>query len=1647
MNQTAKQKIEIWERVTRADVRANRNKIFIFGDNLAMRGFGGQAKEMRGEQNAVGVPTKKAPDNKPESFFTDKELAANKQAIDRAFAQIPPDKIIVLPKAGIGTGLARLEEKAPQTFAYLNEKFADLGFDNRRGEKLANRANATNNSVVARNENEKTGAGEKLLLDLNNIKTAELKLLSPTTDEIAALEANRERALADYADRLRRDYKENKENLRDGFGRLSAALDKGGQITIACACRSGGMCHADVVRMAIEKVNAHAISGRESKSLEAAKEAGAPENSKTQSQNAKVQTNPRTRRAVNEILAASENDRILANINQTDGRNRSEQASFLGKSSQFARDIYERGATVNEGKLLVPQENLTAAAPLAVTTQEYAVKRIGKILRDESKAKEFAPTIVEYGEKISGLTADGETKLKVFAWIYDTLEGKNETPEQIESSAERFANRLEQIKSFAEEMHSLEPTDKIKFVPLAGEEAAQRESFFELADENRISEEIYENAIYGSENEPLEEIEYFTREADGGGERAQDFEPSGKAASEKYERIDLSENFPPVPEDFTEHETARLLSETLPEIDRQLENGVDVKEVLKPFNQNVWQSQKDDALNRLEAIYQKQQIVRLENKLVTAEFSAEQRENLENEISRWRLATLTPTRETLRGMLADRSENAGEEIKPDKREPTISQLGGKSDELSENAARQINDINIFRPNIIEIEMPAEFRLAEEKAIQTFFQKTKQEIASRLLRLDEIKTSGKISTEQAKEVALKKELNQIKELKPSFAFKLENSTETVVGAPSQKTIDERNFVSFYVNYQLKQPETRLRHENERYRIYAARLEAAATREAVIKAASEIRAENAALGMNWKNSEKSEKQNQPRPLTQKEMQFLFTETSPAHYTQAMTVARLAYAHAGASRRLMTESLLRGEISSSPEAQKLIESLESRLNRRNPTDAILATKHFFESIKMSNDALKYKNDFDHRDIYRKLPPQERDFVYERAVRQKENLEYRLIYRQQQLIQDKTNEKPRFDLSRAEKSFHLTSLFHQARILGDRIESIELKSKEISESDFRTALVLLNNHSGERVGMIGDELKNSVNVETQKVGEILRTFAKAEISKVENKTQVKITLPENRLVSTDAYRELLEKLYPNDARENDKYKFSSLNERAVEDARTKGQDTSLAISGEELKRNVYEASAAPPKVFSIEHSIAEDFSKVGEMQREARDAQRENQAILTKYAARAATKIQIQTSLAQSSKEQKSIVRAALSAETGEVKLAQEKTREQFFQAVQKEITVSDFQKFASNEKLIGENLSGIKNQFSEISVKRIVLEKNKFQPEETRFADKLQSSLVGDAQQFEENRLLTETARALFESDKTPDLETKTIADLIGETERSEIKTESFALAQTQLGTDSKTAQTEQTESKPFSLRLYEAEIARAEKELRTKNFGAKILAGLDYSESELSVNLDKIFSAPERESLKVEAAEIAKSRLEPKELDADHRKISIEASRQAISTFKQLEQAHNVFQLSGDNAKINEAFSKLDHEAAALNQIRLDYSRAERLAVLRETVKTDIADLLRKNPDLKGNALAEQTGKILAENLTHVGGEAVLTDTKKEKITELSRVICEKIESNQSKTSVAKQIGQQYSQSENKELKPEFPTPRNDRSEKQPFVFAR
>jgi hypothetical protein len=116
--------------IKREDLMANPKLLYVFGDNLRRQGFGGQAAEMRGEPNAHGIATKRLPQHgTPECYFNDVDcdiqIAVNadiKALIDRAGAY----EAIVIPADGIGTGLAKLPEKAPELLAYINRCLKEL---------------------------------------------------------------------------------------------------------------------------------------------------------------------------------------------------------------------------------------------------------------------------------------------------------------------------------------------------------------------------------------------------------------------------------------------------------------------------------------------------------------------------------------------------------------------------------------------------------------------------------------------------------------------------------------------------------------------------------------------------------------------------------------------------------------------------------------------------------------------------------------------------------------------------------------------------------------------------------------------------------------------------------------------------------------------------------------------------------------------------------------------------------------------------------------------------------------------------------------------------------------------------------------------------------------------------------------------------------------------------------------------------------------------------------------------------------------------------------------------------------------------------------------------------------------------------------
>lgn len=120
-------------RIDRAHLHAHPERVYAFGDNMVRHGRGGQAREMRGEPNAIGVPTKWRPDNDEDAFFDDRtfdEFPIVKAAIDVAFMRLweamANGRDVVIPADGLGTGLADLANRAPTVLTYIEAKIAAL---------------------------------------------------------------------------------------------------------------------------------------------------------------------------------------------------------------------------------------------------------------------------------------------------------------------------------------------------------------------------------------------------------------------------------------------------------------------------------------------------------------------------------------------------------------------------------------------------------------------------------------------------------------------------------------------------------------------------------------------------------------------------------------------------------------------------------------------------------------------------------------------------------------------------------------------------------------------------------------------------------------------------------------------------------------------------------------------------------------------------------------------------------------------------------------------------------------------------------------------------------------------------------------------------------------------------------------------------------------------------------------------------------------------------------------------------------------------------------------------------------------------------------------------------------------------------------
>lgn len=114
--------------IQRYMLRGAPDTLWVFGDNLARYGLAGQAAEMRGEPNTIGLPTKRGPWGN--GYLTDSDLVkvieATAKDIYRMRRHLQNHGTVVWPKAGIGTGFAKLASKAPRIAQFYAETLAEL---------------------------------------------------------------------------------------------------------------------------------------------------------------------------------------------------------------------------------------------------------------------------------------------------------------------------------------------------------------------------------------------------------------------------------------------------------------------------------------------------------------------------------------------------------------------------------------------------------------------------------------------------------------------------------------------------------------------------------------------------------------------------------------------------------------------------------------------------------------------------------------------------------------------------------------------------------------------------------------------------------------------------------------------------------------------------------------------------------------------------------------------------------------------------------------------------------------------------------------------------------------------------------------------------------------------------------------------------------------------------------------------------------------------------------------------------------------------------------------------------------------------------------------------------------------------------------
>ena len=601
-------------------------------------------------------------------------------------------------------------------------------------------------------------------------------------------------------------------------------------------------------------------------------------------------------------------------LDHPDYRTPVEQANWLNEHGQTMRDLYEHGAGIKGEVLIIPAEEYELSnereTPF-ITTLSYALQKIDDIER----AREFH----ELALAISGETADARTQIAVFKTYYDRIR-RGEREDRFRKAdekdkAEVLARALEEMRMIAAEMARLETHESVDAVQAA---------------EDR-GDDVHQGRL-----------------------------------NTAARRISLHHESLRLPAGLCYEQKERLVSLTIPELDRRLERGVSREALFKAIDRAMLRPDPAEYLRKLAELADKPADEKLERPISKEEYLESQRTLLQLcERERLRLRELKAAR-------------VGNELEPYE-DARLSQVENLARRLRQGLGRNVPDDQTGRAAHSRLFISLPERGAGEN-----------EYRLPVSRVKVYETMAKIA-------AIEKLSLQTWAGKEGPEVRL---------ALTEREADERSrigaFLKNYVDERLRDPETRALNRSSAFRDARAAIFNATTPETLGRVAADLLRVNERRSEElWRHRAAPEKYPLPfvMPLNTWERNLLFNGRAPEHHTSEMRELRLNYGLSRTARAARVADLRGGKIEPSETLKAMLQELETRMTAR-------AIAHFQAGIL--NEKMNREGRGDLFLLNQRIPPHERTFLYELSEERKRDLARSPSARQSDLVRDNNLAEP---------------------------------------------------------------------------------------------------------------------------------------------------------------------------------------------------------------------------------------------------------------------------------------------------------------------------------------------------------------------------------------------------------------------------------------------------------------------------------------------------------------------------------------------------------------------------------------------------------------------------------------------------------------